>query len=126
MQRPHRVLIDHGGQLTAYFEDVRCAGQQSPLPLMDLRRMHAIFGSQLRNRALALHNFQRNTGFEPRIMVPAFLDSLISSSLETSRRQIVAYVTVRFSGSSSGSLETTITLSFSKRSVLVLIVSNLT
>jgi putative transposase len=34
-------------------------------------------------------------------MVPAFLHVLISSFLETSRRQIVAYVTVRFSGRSS-------------------------
>jgi hypothetical protein len=34
-------------------------------------------------------------------MVPAFLDVLISSFSEISRRQIVAYVTVRFSGSSS-------------------------
>jgi uncharacterized protein len=35
-------------------------------------------------------------------MVPAFLHVLISSLLETSRRQIIASVTVRFSGSSSG------------------------
>jgi hypothetical protein len=34
-------------------------------------------------------------------MVPAFLHVLISSSLETSRRQIVASVTVRFSGGGS-------------------------
>ena len=62
--------------------------------------MHAVFGGQFRHRALALHGLQRHAGLEPRIMVPAFLHVLISSLLETSRRQIVASVTVRFSGSS--------------------------
>jgi hypothetical protein len=38
---------------------------------------------------------------EARVMVPAFPHVLISSFLETSRRQIVASVTVRFSGGSS-------------------------
>ncbi|MFV0409922.1 MAG: type I restriction endonuclease subunit R, EcoR124 family, partial [Paracoccus sp. (in: a-proteobacteria)] len=41
-------------------------------------------------------------GLEACIMVPALLHVLISSSLETSKRQIVASVTVRFSGGSSG------------------------
>ena len=65
---------------------------------MDHRRMHAIFSRQLGHCALTLHGFQRNTGFEPRVMVPAFLQSLISSFLETSKAQKIAAVTVRFSG----------------------------
>ncbi len=75
--------------------------EQRLLPLMDYRRMHAIFGGQLRHSALALQGFHRNTGLEPSIMVPAFFNVLIFSLLETSRRQIVASVTVRLSGSSS-------------------------
>ena len=63
--------------------------------------MHAIFGSQFRHRALALNSFQRHESLEARIMVPAFPHALISSFLQTSRPQIVASVTVRFSGSSS-------------------------
>src|SRR5690606_23504610 len=101
MQRPHRVLVDLGFLLPAALEDVSRALQKSLLPLMDHRRMHAIFGGQFRHRALALQGFQRHTGFEPRVMVPALLHVPISSFLETSRRQIVASVTVRFSGSIS-------------------------
>jgi len=56
--------------------------------------MHAVFGRQLRHRALALHGLQRHTGSEPRVMVPAFLHVLIFSILETNRRQTVAYLTV--------------------------------
>ncbi len=63
--------------------------------------MHAIFGYQLGHRAFAFRSFQRHTGFKPRVMVPAFLHVLISSFLETSRRQIIASVTVQFSGNSS-------------------------
>lgn len=75
--------------------------QQSLLELIDHRRMYAIFVCQLRHSALALHGFLRHTDFDPRVMVPAFLHILISAFLETSRRQIAAYATVRFSGSSS-------------------------
>ena len=101
MQRPHRILIDLRRFLAAPLEDVSRTVQQSRFPLMDHRWMHAIFGCQLRHCALAPHGFQRHTGFEPRVMVPAFLHILISWFLEISRRQIIAYVTVRFSGRSS-------------------------
>ncbi len=57
------------------------------------------------NRFVFLNLLVLHAGFEPSVMVPAFLHILISSSLETSRRQIIASVTVRFSGSSSTSLE---------------------
>jgi hypothetical protein len=40
-------------------------------------------------------------GLEASVVVPAFLHVLISSFSEASRRQSVACVTVRFSGSSS-------------------------
>lgn len=63
--------------------------------------MHAVFGCQFRHRALALQRFQRHAGLEACIMVPALLHVLISSSLETNKRQIIASVTVRFPGSSS-------------------------
>ena len=46
--------------------------------------MYAVFGRRLRHNALALLGFQRHTGFEPRVMVPAFLHVLISSFLEIS------------------------------------------
>lgn len=58
-----------------------------------------------RHRALALHGFQRHTGFELRVVDPAFLNVLISSFLEFSRCQILAYVNVRFSGGSSENLQ---------------------
>jgi hypothetical protein len=63
-----------------------------------------------RSRALALQGFQRHAGLEPRVMVPALPHVLISSFGETSRRQIIASVTVRFSGSSSGLMPNTRTL----------------
>jgi hypothetical protein len=63
--------------------------------------MHAILGCQLGPCAIALHGFQRHAGLEPCIMVPAFLHVLISSFLETSRRQIQASITDRFSGRDS-------------------------
>jgi hypothetical protein len=104
MQRPHGFLVDLWPSPTAPFKDADRAIQEGLLPLMHHRRMHTVFGGQLRNRALALHGFQRHAGLEPHVMVPAFLHVLISSLLETSRRQIVAYVTVPFSGNSSMSL----------------------
>jgi hypothetical protein len=58
--------------------------------------MHTIFGRQLRHSAAALIGFSA-TRFEPRFMVPAFLHILICLLLEASRRQIIAYATVRFS-----------------------------
>ena len=48
-----------------------------------------------------LYGFRRHTRLERRIMVPAFRHVRISLSLEISRLQIVASVTVRFSGGSS-------------------------
>ena len=58
-------------------------------------------GRQFRHRALALQRLKCNPRLERRVVVPAFRHVLFSSFLETSRRQIVASVTVRFSGSSS-------------------------
>ena len=96
---PDRLLVDLGGLLLpAALEDVRRPFEQRLLPLMDHRRLHAAIGSQLRYRALALHSFQRHASLEARLMVPAFRHVLISLSFETSRRQIVASVTVRISG----------------------------
>jgi hypothetical protein len=60
--------------------------------------MHAVFLGQLRHGASDLHGFQRHTSLEASVMVPAFRHILISSFVETSRRHIVAYVTVRLSG----------------------------
>jgi hypothetical protein len=40
-------------------------------PPMDHYPMHAIFGGQLRHRALALNALQRHASLEARIMVPA-------------------------------------------------------
>jgi hypothetical protein len=87
--------------LAAALEDACGTLKQRSFPLMNHRRMHAIFGRQLRHRALPLHGLQRHSRFERRIVVPAFRHVLISSRLETSRLQIIASVTVRFSGRSS-------------------------
>jgi hypothetical protein len=94
MQRPHHVL----SRLTVPLEDVSRAVKRSPLPTRDVHRMHAIFGCQLRQCALALLGFQRHAGLEPRIMVPAFLHILISRLLEINRRQIATSVTFQFLG----------------------------
>ena len=59
--------------------------------------MTPMFSGQLRHRALSLHGFQSNVRLERRVVVPAFRHVLISSCLETSRLQIVASGTVRFS-----------------------------
>ena len=98
MQRPHSVLIDRRGFPTTTLKDVGRAVRQRLLPLMNHRGMHAIFRSQFRHGPLTLQGLKRNTGFEPRIMVPAFLHRPISSFLETCKAQIIASVTVRFSG----------------------------
>jgi len=62
------------------------------------RRVHAVICGQFRHGALALQCFQRHASLEARVMVPAFRHVLISSFLQTSRRQIIAFVTVQFSG----------------------------
>jgi hypothetical protein len=98
MQRPDSVLVDLSGLLAAPLEDVRRPVKQRLLPLVDHRRMHAIFRGQLRHGALALHRLQRYASLEARVTIPALPHILISSSLEISRRQFVASVTVRFSG----------------------------
>lgn len=56
--------------------------------------MHAVFGGQFRHCALALYGFQRHASLEPRVMVPAFLHILISSFLETGRRQMSTFTAV--------------------------------
>jgi hypothetical protein len=101
MQRTHRDFIDVGGLLGASLEDVSRALQQSLLPLVDHCRTHTVVSGQLRHCAFALHGLQRQAGLENSVMIPALLHILISSFLETSRRQIVASVTARLSGSSS-------------------------
>jgi hypothetical protein len=75
-QRPDRLLVDLSGLLAASLEDVRRPVKQRPLPLMDHRRMHAIFRGQLRHGALALHGLQRNASLEARVMLPALLHVL--------------------------------------------------
>ena len=102
MQIAHRVLSK-----LARFEDACRPLQQRPLPLMDHRRMHAVIGGQFRHRALSLHGLQRHPRPERRVVAYAFRHVPISSCLETSRRQIVASVTIRFSGGSSGCSTTT-------------------
>jgi hypothetical protein len=101
MQRPHRVFIDLGGLLAASLEDVSRALQQSLLPLMDHRRMHAYSAASSDTVHSPFKASKRHAGLEPRVMVPALPHVLIYSFGETSRRQIIASVTVRFSGSSS-------------------------
>jgi|GEM_PF-3873449 len=98
MQGTHGVLVDLSGLLRAPPKDVRRPVQQRLLPLVDHRRMHAIFRSQFRHGALALHGLQRHASLEDRVVIPAFAHVLISSLLEINRRQFVASVTVRFSG----------------------------
>ena len=60
--------------------------------------MDAVFRGHFRHGALALYGLERNAGLEARVMVPAFRQVPISSFLKTSRRQSLAYITVRFSG----------------------------
>jgi hypothetical protein len=79
-----RVLVDLGGLPGTALEDAGLSVQEGLLPLMDHRRMHAMFGSQFRHRALTLHGFQHHASLEARILVPAFAPVLISSSLEIS------------------------------------------
>jgi len=81
-----RALVVNGGAKTGHLAAQNPASGGAPSDMA---------------RALALHGFQRHTGLKPSVMVPALLHVLISKFLETSRRQIVAYVTVRLSGSSS-------------------------
>lgn len=64
--------------------------------------MHSVFCDQLRHGAFAFHGFKRNTSLEAGIVGSALRHRLFSSFLETSRRQIVAYVSVQFPGRCSG------------------------
>ena len=80
---------------TPAFEDACGPLEQRPFPLMDHRRMEPIFSDQLRHRVVSLNGLQRSPRLERCVMVFAFL---IFSRLETSRPQIVASVTVQFSG----------------------------
>jgi hypothetical protein len=110
VKRPHCFLIDLGGIRAASLEDVGASVKQSLLSLMDHRRMHAVFGGQFRHCALALHSLRCHAGLEPRVMVPAFLHILISSLVETSRRQIAASITVRFAGGGRSFINPTVDL----------------
>lgn len=101
MQRPRRLFVDLGLPLAAALEDVGSPFQKGFLPLVNHRRMHPVLRGQLRLRALTLHGFQRHAGLEARVVVPAFRHVLISSFLETRRRQIAASVTVRLLEGSS-------------------------
>ena len=101
MQRLHRVLIDLRVFLAATLSVVSSTLQHSPFPLMNHGRMHAIFDCQFGYCALSFQDLERHTCFVTRIMVSALLHILISSPLKTSRRQIVASVTVQFSGRNS-------------------------
>nr|WP_231964638.1 hypothetical protein [Paracoccus aminovorans] len=72
MPRPDRFLVYLRRLSDASPEDIRSAVQQRFLPLADHRRGYAVFGRQLRHRALALHGLQRQAGFAHRVMVAAF------------------------------------------------------
>ncbi len=101
LQRPHRVFIDLRRLLAAAtFENVSCPLQQAFFSLVDHRRMTP-YSAANSEPCVRPSRLPAPRGFEPSVMVPAFLHILISSFLETSRRQIIASVSVRFSGSSS-------------------------
>src|SRR4051812_46593176 len=101
MKCPDRVLVDLGRLPATPLENVSGSIEERLLPLVDHRWMHAVRGGQFRNGAFALYSFERHARLEARVMIPAFAHVLISSSLEISRRHIVASVTVRISGSTS-------------------------
>lgn len=110
MQRPNRALIDLRGFFATPLKDVGCAVQQCPSPLgsNQWRTMARSTDRSLLDaphirqpiRAPSAHPSkpQSQQGLKASDMVPAFLHGLISTFLETNKAQIVACITVQFSG----------------------------
>ncbi|WP_323716043.1 hypothetical protein [Paracoccus aminovorans] len=101
MPQADRFIIHLRRLSAASPEDIRSAVQQRCLPMANHRRRYAVFGRQLRHRALALYWAQAPRGlWTPRhgCCVSALL---IASFLENSKRQIAASVTRRFQGGGS-------------------------
>jgi hypothetical protein len=109
----NRVRADFGGLLRATLEDVGGPLKQRLLPLVDHRRLSGMQACPAGNRCTPYSAASSDTVRSPftassanRALKPAswfgaFPHGLISSVLETGRRQIVASVTVPIAGSAS-------------------------